>query len=87
MPGRDTHCWMKDGCDMKNKSNMFDLRVGKFTIWVKPHSADMLISNSLIVSGYLYPETDSSSQLISGRLKSPVQHIIASGYLDTVSIM
>ena len=47
----------------------------------------MLSTSLLIASGYLWPHIDLLSQLISGKLKSQVQQIIALGCFPDIVVV
>ena len=75
------------GLFVKKRSRTFLSRVGKFTSCVKKQSADIFNKDWLITNGYLCLDTDSVSQSISGRLKSPVQQIKEFGFPTAISVM
>ena len=71
----------------KNKSRMLLSLVGEFTSCVKQQSADICNKDWFITRGYLCWDTESVSQSISGRLKSPVQQMNELGFLADMSVI
>ena len=87
IPGMGTHLFMSDGRLERKRFRVFCSLVGKLTDCIRPRSFSMDKKVSLIAIQYWCPLIEFEDQDISGRLKSPVSHIVEFLYLKQISLM